>query len=627
MWYPYQIKNCLIAIIAFSFFSLSTLNAASELEHTVDELPYGAALYNFYQDNYFSAITDLLVAKKRQTIVDQSKAAELMLGSLYSSYGLQKRAHDIFKNIARNEARDIPQNILDQALFQIGKDFFINGFEEDAKRSLLGIGSRQKSTLGPEHDAERLNMLSEIHMHAEEYDAVLEMLDLFPSNSVWKQYTQFNLSVNLIKDGRTEEGMLLLEELAKTAPFNKEVSVLHDQANLALAAVYAKLGKPNLAIGYFENIKVRNPQANSALLGLGWLKFKTAAYDGALSAWSELSQRSKSDTDVQEALMLIPYALEKRGEKAKALSRYDFAIQLYEQEFINVERIKKSIEQGEVIKILQSISVVETTLDSHDLLQAMGPELSEYLFELLTSSDFNKAIRDYRDLAVLEDSLTQWEQSIVSMKLILNEKVNTYNNRLSVVINSLKFEYAKKLKDKRAGLIGQLDKALSSSTTRALVNAEEKELFDMLDAIKFKLDKIGNKDPEIIEMRNKYDFLAGLLKWNIDTDYAPRLWAVKKSIKELDNALHGVNRAIDSLTSVWEAAPAEHQQFGERINAKQKQIKALKLEVKHAMFDQEAEVQKMAENAIAQYRVYLKTYHDRALFGKARVYDSMVLNN
>ena len=627
MWYSSRFEICFIVIIAFSVFPLSSLSAASDMEHTVDELPYGVALYDFFQDKYYSSITDILVAQKNQTLVDQNKTAELLLGGLYLSYGLQDRAHEIFKTITLNKSQDVPQNVLDQAFFQIGKDYFRGGLEDQSKQALLTIGNGQRSTLSPVYESERLNILSDIYMHDHQYDDVVQLLKLFPEKSIWKEYTLFNLGASLVKNNRINEGIQLLKSLAELKPSNKELDILHDQANLALAATYAKLDNPDLSIKYLENIKMSNPQSGSALLGLGWIKFKTASYDDALSAWSELASFSKSDTDVQEALLLIPYALEKHDEKAKAMRAYDFAIATYAQQLKNIESIKEDINQGEITRILKASAASQGNPDSDDMIRMMGPKMSEYLSGLITSSDFRQAVIRYRELVVLERSLSQWEQAIPSMNLILDEKINAYNDRLAVVINSPKLEYAAKLHDKRKKLVEQFDKAMSIDATRALANKDEKKLFSMLDQVKSGLDSISGEYAKPPELRAKYRFLSGLLKWTIDTDYAPRLWAAKAGINELDKELQGMDSAIESLNSIWKEAPAEHIKLREMIRGKKERIAALMHDVRREMAAQETRVQIMAEGAIEQYRSRLKKYHDRALFSKARVYDSMVLKN
>jgi tetratricopeptide (TPR) repeat protein len=625
------IKIYFIAIAAFYCFLSATVYAASgssrDLEHTVDELPYGVALYDFFQGNHFSSITDILVAKKNQTIVDENKTAELLLGSMYLSYGLQARAHKIFNEIILNEAQDIPQNILDQAWFHMGKDYYTSGLEEKSSQALMVIGGSQKSTLGPEYESERLNILSQLYMHKHQYEDAIKMLELFPEDSAWKEYTQFNLGVSLIKNDRSDEGMVFLESVANSRSSGKELGILHDQANLALAAAHALSGKLDSSIKHFETIKLRNPQSNSALLGLGWVKLKKASYKDALWAWLEVSQGIRSDIDVQEALMLIPYALEKSGDKVNALNQYDFAVDTYAQQLRNVEEVRLLIQKGEVARVLKLGAISENSFDSHEVIKMMGPALSDYLFDLMISSEFKHIVNGYRELAVLQKSLTRWQKTIPFMNLILKEKIKTYNNRLSGVVKSFKFENVSKLKNKRTALVEKFEKVLASDPESVLASKEEKENINMLDKIKTGLDQLGSNGSEVSELKDKHRFLSGLLKWNIDTDYAPRLWVAKKSITELDSALEMTDRAVESLTTVWKLAPGEHKKFREKIKGKNERIKALKIKVKQAMFVQEKKVQVMAEKSIDQYREYLKKYHDRALYGKARVYDSMVKKN
>jgi chromosome segregation ATPase len=257
----------------------------------------------------------------------------------------------------------------------------------------------------------------------------------------------------------------------------------------------------------------------------------------------------------------------------------------------------------------------------------MGPELSDYLSGLISSRDFIQAVNGYRDLTVLSNNLSQWLKTIPALNLVLDEKINTYNHHLSTAINSLKFESAKKLQDRRTEFVEQLEKALTSNSTTILLNKEEKEIIGRLNKLESGLKKLNANDAEVMAMKDKHHFLSGILQWNISTDYAPRLWAVKTSIAELDRALQRVNHTIQLLTTVWEAAPATHQRFRDQLKGKKERIKTLMSNIEQVMSVQEQNIQLMAEAAINQYRDDLKPYHDRALFARARLYDSMVRKN
>ena len=627
MWYLNQIKTHVIAILAFSVFSLAPTFAVSAQEHEVDELAHGVALYNFYQGKYFSSITDVLVAKKTQTIIDENKKAELLMGRSYLSYGMRDDAHEIFENIIINSRKDaqIPYSVLHQVLFHIGKDYYINGFDEKAMQVLLSIGDNYRLTLKPEYESERLNILAEIYMHDYQFTDVMQALELFPKESIWKRYTEFNLGINLIKNDRPDEGVSFLKGIAELQSSVKELDMLHDQANLALAVNYSKSGQSDLATKYFENIKLGNIQSSSALLGLGWVQYQSLSYRYAISTWLELTRRSKSDSYVQEALMLIPSVLEKRGEKFRALTEYNFAASTYMQQLKNVEKVKLLIKQGEVTRVLKSSANKEGLLDSDDMTKTMGPDLSEYLSEMIVSKDFGQAVNGYRDLTVLRNTLSQRLQTIPSLKLVLDEKINTYNSSLSNIKNSRIFDDAKKLQGRRSEFIRQLEESLASNSKSFLLNKQEKKLFSILNRVKAGLARMDSNSSDIID--SKYRFLSGLMEWNISTDYAPRLWAVKTSIAELDNALQGVQRTIQSITSTFEAAPASHLRFRGKIKGKKERINSLLLRIDQLLSVQEQKIQIMAETAINQYRDTLKQYHDRALFAHARLYDSMVPKN
>lgn len=619
----YRIKTCLILIV-FNFLFLEPGFSANTKAHKVDELPYGVALYDFYQDKYFTSITDILVAKKMETITDNSKNAELLLGGLYLSYDMRNQADEIFKNITSTTLQDVPIEILDQARFYIGKSHFNSNEKEKAREVFLAIDAK---SLDLESESERLNMLSETFIENNQYEDVIKTLSLFPGNSTWKKYTQYNLAISMIKHDRQTEGVSLLNDIAALQSPKKEIDMLQDQASRALAVIYTRAGYLDQAAKYFENMKMGNSQSNSALLGLGWIRFKKFDYQEAISAWMELSRRSKSDPDVQEALILIPYALEKSGDRESALSQYNSAIEAYDQQLKSIKKIEHTITQGKVIDILKSSAYHEGKLSPEEMINLMGPEYSDYLFNLITSSDFKDTVTIYRELIVLQNNLSKWGQSIPSLNLILDEKIKTYHNRLPGVINSLKFEAAKKRQEELDELLEKLDKALKSNSITVLANNEEKKLFSIFKKIQEGLEKISDDSDEITDIKSKYNFLLGVLSWNISTDFSPRLWAIRSSIMGLENELKNVHKKIKSLTRVWDVAPIVHQRFRNKIKGKKERINNLQLSVSKLISDQEKNIQLMAESAIKQHRDYLTKYHDRALFARARVYDSLVRKN
>jgi len=72
-----------------ALFIASTISASgSALQHRVEDLAYGQALFHYFQQEELPAIIQLLVAKQGSRTQTQIEESELLLADLYYSYGL-----------------------------------------------------------------------------------------------------------------------------------------------------------------------------------------------------------------------------------------------------------------------------------------------------------------------------------------------------------------------------------------------------------------------------------------------------------------------------------------------------------------------------------------------------------
>ena len=69
----------------------------------IHDLRYGETLFNFFQQKYFSAITNLLVAEARDPMRIQGEDPALLLGGLYLAYGMHRDASELFLDLLNNE--------------------------------------------------------------------------------------------------------------------------------------------------------------------------------------------------------------------------------------------------------------------------------------------------------------------------------------------------------------------------------------------------------------------------------------------------------------------------------------------------------------------------------------------
>ena len=95
----------------------------------IRDLYYGEALFQFYQDEHFDALTHLLAARAAGRVGNHEAESELLLGGLYLHYGQHVRAEEIFNRLL---TQDVAPSVRDRAWFYLGKVRYQRGLHEDA---------------------------------------------------------------------------------------------------------------------------------------------------------------------------------------------------------------------------------------------------------------------------------------------------------------------------------------------------------------------------------------------------------------------------------------------------------------------------------------------------------------
>jgi len=296
----------LFASVTVSSFALDESDGERE-SHKINDLRYGQALYHFYQEKYFSSITDLMVAKQRKPITTQNTDPELLLGGLYLYYGLHQNASSIFSELIENNTS---QDIQDRAWFNIGKMGYQSQLYEDSQKALKKI----KNTLSAEKNAERHNMLANIYLNKKDFTSAYNSLNQLKAHQDWETYAKYNMGIALIKSGESYKGTLLLHEISKLKTDNIELKALKDKANIALGYAHIRQKQPEISTTYLKRVRLKGPLSAKALLGIGWAYQQQHKFEQALVAWMELRNWPVIDTAAQESLLAVPYTLEKMGK-------------------------------------------------------------------------------------------------------------------------------------------------------------------------------------------------------------------------------------------------------------------------------------------------------------------------
>ena len=621
-------KQSLSAVLIASFAMNSFALEKPEIEkpeveqskperYQVNDLRYGQALYHFYQEQYFSSITDLMVAKERNPITSQDIDPELLLGGLYLYYGLHQDSSSIFSDLIKNNTS---QRVQDRAWFNIGKMQYRGNLFNESKQALNKI----KDTLPAEREAERNNMLANTYLNQKDFPNAYNSLKKLKKHQDWEVYAQYNMGIALIKSGKSQEGTRLLDEISNLKTDDNELKALRDKTNIALGYAHIRNKHPQISTKYLEKVRLKGPLSAKALLGIGWAYQQQNKLEQALIPWMELRNWPVVDTAVQESLLAIPYTLEKMGKNQLALKNYTYAIENYKNELESLKDILNAVEGGELLIALKPAMVTENTLATEYKNILPGSISVPYLYHLLDSVDFQLVHKNYLDLIYLRKNLHKWKRQFSAYYLMLKERRRYYKKQSRSTKKDSHLKAVNILKKKRDILAKKVQRIKNQEDVYALATEDEKATLASLNKIKRSLKRLSKKE-SFSEEKEKYELFRGLMLWDIATDYTPRYWKVKNELNQVNKALEISTKNLQSLKHSGENAPRAFSGFESRIKNKEKHLEKLLNKTTRLLVLQEKHIEKQAIRSLQQRYHQIENYHVRARYSLARLHDRMTL--
>lgn len=606
------------AFTAILVSSMSLHSVAIERDaQPITDLRYGEALYNFYQERYFSSITNLMVAKHRQPIATQNVDPELLLGGLYLYYGLHQNASTIFSDLIEKNTSEETQ---DRAWFNIGKMRYKDQLYIEANKAF----NKVKTTLSSEREAEKQNLLANTYLKQKKFPAAYEAIKNLNANQDWQIYAKYNMGISLIKTGQNKEGTELLNQISSLQTKNEELKALRDKTNVALGYAYIRQQLPQYSSQYLQKVRLKGPLSAKALLGIGWAYQQQNKLEQALVAWMELRDWPVIDTAVQESLLAIPYTLEQMEKNQLALQHYNYAIDNYKEELTSLKSVLSAVKAGELLFALRPAMVTENILDP-EYQNALPESISvPYLQHLVNNIDFQKTHKNYLDLIYLRKNLLQWKNQFPAYYLMLKERESHYKKQQHSLNNNIRLNIVNKLKKKRDKLTKKIQLIEQQQNIYALATDDESDFLRSLDKIKKSLARLSKKE-DFSEEKEKYKLFRGLLLWDIGTDYPPRHWKVRNELNQLNKVLALSEQHLGSIKNSSKNASLSFSGYNSRIKNKEKTLDKLLKKITSIIRFQEKQIETEALTSLRQRYHQIQNYHTRASYSLARLYDRMTL--
>lgn len=616
------------ALVAAAFAGVPTpAGAATPVPpHVVADPYWGEVIFQFYQDEYFTALTELMAAQAQGRVPHHDDEAEILRGGLLLSYGLEKQAGELFERLLAGHAAPA---VRDRAWYFLAKIRYQRGLDADAEAAL----NRVEHPLPAPLEEQRQLLSAQLLMARGDYATATTVLDklVHPATGIsgWfssyepSLFARYNLGVAQVRAGKAAEGTKVLDAIGTMKAPDEETRALRDRANVALGFSALQDDHPADARKYLERVRLQGPSSNKALLGFGWAAAALKQYDKALVPWTELAGREADDAAVLEARLATPYAYGELGAAGQALTRYEDALAAFDAENQRLDESIADLRKGSLVDALsarnprhgmgwyQSVAAVPAVLPHPG-----------HLTDVLAQNDFQEGFKNWRDLQFLDGNLSHWKQQMGVFGQMLDNRRQGYAQRLPQVHARAATLNVDGLQKRRDALSDEVAQAEKDADGMALANASERALLVRLARVREALAKSEpGADPQLDAARERQRLVEGAMAWRLAEAEPGRLWDAKKGLKATDTNLAQARVLEDELARAEKEEPARFERLAARLADLEKRLDALAPRVNALSKEQQQALQGLAIAALQAQKERLAGYTAQARYAVAQLYD------
>ncbi|MFQ5642998.1 MAG: tetratricopeptide repeat protein [Thiogranum sp.] len=592
-------------------------SAVSVKPQEVRDLHYGEVLFHFYQEDYFTAITHLLVAQQQGLLQHHEQESELLLGGLQLSYGMLDQAEARFDRLL-DEKTDA--ELRNRVWYYLTKIAYQRGRHEQALGTLQKIDKPRDKKIG----AELALLNANLHMETGQNAEAAEILENAPAPEGWEEYLRINRGIALLRAGNTEQGRAILDKLGKHRAGNEELRALRDRANLGLGYELLRKGDAEQARRYLNRVRLQGPFMQAALLGAGWADVERGDYEQALTPWLALMKLSSHDAAVQEAHLAVPYAFTRIGDNQRSNYFYQQALDFFDREQQYLVEAIQAARSGALVSLLSHTDnepgLSGGWLNKHPTLEDVPS--GRYLVDILSGHQFQESLKDYRDLGYLEQLLHSWLENISLYYDMVEARRLAYEQRAPRVRKRMARQEAAAFQQRWQDYSALVQAERRNGDPLNLATGKEKQQWITLQKVQEKLAALP-AEARYLKMQDKARWLQGVLYWQVQSNYKARLREAEKQVQELGNLVNDTLGKHRQVSAALDDVRAGFDGFDTRIETLRKRILALLPGIDIARNKAGSELQALALKELETRRQRLASYRLQARYALARSYDQV----
>src|SRR5262249_42765709 len=229
-------------------------------------------------------------------------------------------------------------------------------------------------------------------------------------------------------------------------------------------------------------------------------------------------------------------------------------------------------------------------------------------------------LKNYRDLMYMSHTLDWWGDSMEAFGDMIDTRERAYAERLPRVDALLASGAADKLEQHKVDLESRLNDIDGSKDVAALGSSEDRDQWARLQRIEAALASVPGS-AETAELRERLRLVKGVLYFRLNESYKARMWQQRRTIKDLDLALHEARNRWIRVDRARHSVPTNTGEFASRVTALKARIDTLQTRLAALEQKQGAYLAQVAVAELEQQKNRLSTYQVQARFALATMYD------
>ena len=584
--------------------------------HQVQELAYGEVAYLYLQGDYFAALTRAQMALERGEVDVHRADLEVLLGAMYSAYGMPEDAERVFSALLNQQ---VSGEVAQRAWIHLA------GLYYRQQKYARALDTLEQQVGTPPGDLKEVyqSLRARVLMRLGRYEEAAESLDAFAANHPLNAYLRYNLAISWINGEHPGLGQEWLWELANLPPGAPEVNAIKDKAMLALAIYMLRSDQEDRALQLLRDARLEGPFADVSLLLYARALLIENQPARALPILQQLDRKSIQRSTVQEAQLAIPYLYEQMGDQRSARQAFHTALERFDRLDQYLLAVEAHIASGDWFEEMVGEPSWSTAMDPVPPFLPKRVKSFPTFYEWFATTEFQHGWNNYHELMRQRNLLTQWQNTLPAMQTMLAAHERKHQEVRPQAKALLRELSQQDFQGRLTRLQRDYDQAVTEQDPLPFATDKELRLWEAQQEAERTTRGWGERKRP--DMTAKLDFYKGVLLWEMQEDIVPRQWQREQELKQI-SAMLNQTRELRSRVMVASSRVQRLDYFRQELPALKQELASLQQRGERLMRRQQYSLQASAFEQVTVTRKRLKRFSAAAHEGLADLYNKALRN-